>query len=1256
MHRISSQSEDYQEGDVMLVEQPEAPVLFLSSATTDITSISSSLKLKENQYWKGRIRALCLNELSNNAQIDHYLNTTAINSKIIIVRLLGGINHWSYGLDQLVKWKQLSNDRKLIIISGTQDNEKELNKLSSESLNIVNNISELFRVGGIKNISLILNLLKNLLNDYKIDLNNYLVYKYDNINKYEWNEDKGIKIGLIFYNSQFKANDTDYAYKIIELLRLNKFSPKAIFVSSLQEKNNQKEIIDIYKNENVEAIITTTSFSIINSLDASFDTHMWDEINVPVFQLLISTESKKKWEKSHLGMNPIDLTMQIVMPEIDGRITTRPCAFKEISDSKDSLSTPIKYLSANSELIEWSIKYIYNWINLKKIKNKDKKVVIMLANYPVRNGRIANGVGLDTPESLYNIIIWLKQNNYYLGEVDIPKTSKEIMNMILNKRTNDPESIYKIPLDYISIEDYMYYWQNIDRSSKEKIIESWGEPENAIELEKNNFPIHGIKLGNISILIQPSRGYENDNLVDLHSPKLPPPHRYIAQYLWVEKILNCNAIIHLGKHGSLEWLPGKGIGLSSKCFPHIALPPIPNIYPFIVNDPGEGSQAKRRTQAVIIDHLTPPLGRSGLYGNMLRLESLLNEYYDSKTLKSNRIEVIKEDIIDILNKESFLFSRHILNFNKLNNIEFDSLLEQTDSFLCEIKESQIRIGLHVLGKIPNNNNLTQLVKSIARSPIGNYKGITQLIASSLDFSIDPWTDDEKETLSKKDENTFLKIQKRLPRKKGEVIDYIENQASLIVNYLLISNKKQEKYKKDLQIILNKIHPNLHDMIKSDNNTYTKFIQKQIINRINISANNEKNSLLKALDGGRIYSGPSGSPTRACIDVLPTGKNFYSVDIRGLPTQAAWDLGKRSAKQILDIYNLEKGEELTNIAISVWATSTMRNGGEDIAQILALMGIQPIWEYSTRRLIDIEVIPLSVLERPRVEVITRISGLFRDSFPQLIELLYSAQLKLANLDEPEDSNAYTKLNCDGNIIKRIFGSAPGSYGAGLQELISNSNWEDKSDLVDSYLNWSKWSYKGSTNPESSKRELKDSLKKVQVVLHNQDNKEHDILDSDDYYQFHGGLSASVERYSGKKPYMIVSDHSRHARPRINTLEKEIDQVVRNRLLNPKWIEGIKNHGYKGAFEISASIDYLFGYDSTTDVVSDWIYKSIYTTFIKNDNNRNFISNENPWVLRDISERLLESYNRGLWKENDNAVINDLKRIVNISESIIENYHN
>ena len=1251
MHRIASQPGEIDPAQIDLIEQPGAPILFLSSASTDISTISHILNNSKSNNFKYPIRALLLSELFHPAQIDHYLSTTASEAKLIFIRLLGDRSYWSYGFEQLINWKNDDPNRNIVVISGIKQHQQELEELSSVPLNIVSHISTLINNGGSQNMRYVTEILALILENKNINLDKYIPVEYEELIKWDWNHETGYKVLVILYNSLLKSNDLKLATIIKTSLIKNKLCPRIIWVNSLKSKDIQDKLLTIISEESIKVVLTTTSFATTNSDQTNIQNQFWNICNIPVFQLLTSTDSKDSWENSYLGLNSVDLTLQVVMPEIDGRINTRPIAFKEILFRENKLSTPIKFLDPYLESINWVIELITNWIKLSELKNSDKRITIILANYPIKNGRIANGVGLDTPQSLLNILLWLKSEGYDLGNKNIPNNSLELVNSILSKRTNDPESDHRQNLDYLTFKDYKKWWDSINLNSRERLIDKWNEPIEAIDLEANGFSINGISYGNISILIQPSRGFDTDSLRDLHSPDLPPPHRYLAQYYWIHKIFKANAIIHLGKHGSVEWLPGKGIGLSDSCFPHIAMPPLPHIYPFIVNDPGEGSQAKRRTQAVIIDHLTPPLARAGLYGELHLLETLLDEYYDAKLLSSNRTNIIEKRLLKLLFEQSFPFVDTNKALSDYDSQSIDELITELDSYLCEIKDSQIRTGLHILGRIPLTNNLVQLIVSISRCPQNNIRGITQEIAYILKLDIDPWSDDEWHPVSYNDKNIINKLTNKNIRTNKDIIDYLEDQASLIIKCLLSSKNliNKENFKKEL------LHPDLKDFINNSlKYPLIRYIEIKIINNLIGSAIKERQSFIDVLNGLRVSSGPSGAPTRGRIDVLPTGRNFFSLDIRNVPTQAAFDLGNRSANQILELYKLENGEDLKSLAISIWATSTMRNGGEDIGQILSLLGMKPIWEYSTQRVLSLEIIPLSILDRPRVDILIRISGLFRDSFPQVVELINNAQVKLSQLDEPSELNPYINSNSNLGRQSRIFGSAPGSYGCGLQELISSSNWENKKELADSYIKWSKWKYTGESNPISNNEEFIYHLSKVQAVIHNQDNKEHDILDSDDYYQFHGGLAASIEEYSGSKPMILIGDHSRSQRPRINSLKKEIDKVIRNRLLNPKWIEGIKKHGYKGAFEIGASIDYLFGYDATTELVNDWAYRKITNTFLKDKNNREFLATTNPWVLRDIAERLLEANNRKLWKDAKEEEIKEIKSIANYADLIIEKF--
>ncbi len=1241
MHRILNIAGNEKNKDD-LIEQPVADFIFITSVKADLNLLSKLLLEKEFASLKNNIRALEISNLQSSSQIDNYLLKTINYAKVVVLRIFGDKGTWNYGIEQLLNWQAINKKRKLVILSGTLDQEVSLCEISSIDKDVALNISKLLRSGGLDNYRKFLNCLNYLNKDETLIPNEFLkISFYADPYLYDWKIENGEKIGIISYKSLFLANEIEVNEKLNLQLRKCGLSPKTFFISTLKDQIIQKRLIEIFKKEDIKIIITTTSFSssqIINNDLIENSTNIFTSLKIPILQLLSSNISKKNWLNSSIGMNSSDLLMQIIIPEFDGRITTSPSAFKEIISKKNTLYTEITSYKADQVGIEWISKFATNYVKLQKLNNFDKRICLVISNYPVKNGRIGNGVGLNTPSSIINILNWLKEEGYDLGSCNYPQNSSKLMSMLIKTRTNDIESQNNEPLDFLPLSEYLKYWNYLEIDPKNIIVNRWGKPSDAIDLDNEGFSINGLRFGKITLLIQPQRGYDADTDRDIHSPDLPPPHRYLAQYFWIEKVFNANAICHIGKHGTVEWLPGKSIGLSNKCFPNIICPAIPNIYPFIVNDPGEGSQAKRRTAATIIDHLTPPLDRSELYGKYSILESYLDEYFEAKLLNSNRIEIIEKSILELIKKD----------FNEITLKNKNIQIEEIDAFLCKIKESQIRTGLHVFGNRQNDINEINLFLSIARVPNANRIGVVQYIAKNLKLNLNPWTNKYDQKLTEKDKKILLRFSNKNILNFRMAIEFLEQQAKYII-YLFFYKKKTnikylEKYKNQKII----------DFFSNEkkHNNYFLLLKNEILNPIINSSYNEKLSFINSLNGKYVKSGPSGAPTRGKTESLPTGKNFFSVDSRGLPTESAWSVGCKSASQIIDLYKQENGEDLRNIAISVWATSTMRNGGEDICQILYLLGVKPIWDGPSRRVVDLEIIPLSVLDRPRVDVTLRISGMFRDAFPQLVKLASKAINLISNLNENDKFNPLAGALKDGDPINRIFGSAPGSYGAGLQELISNSNWENIDDFGESFLNWSKWIYNDNLEAIEDKKSLENALKNVQLVVHNQDNKEHDILDSDDYYQFQGGLSSAVKKLSGKLPEMYHGDLSKFGLSKISKLQVEINKVVISRILNPKWINGMKDNGYKGAFEFSATLDYLYAFDASTEVVADWCYEEVYKSWLCDRDLRNFFLENNPWALRDIAQRFLEIVNRKMWNNCSSDVIENLKNIIINTDSIIE----
>ena len=1242
MHRLASCPGVDPPEDVVLVEQQAADVLFLSSAATDLSTLASYLASAGGEHWRNQIRGLSLDCLSHPAQLDHYLASTAIQAKLVLVRLLGGRGHWSYGLEQLQRWKDGGEGRHLVILAGTDDQNNELHGLGSISLALADRLAELLREGGVDNLGEVLRALELLLQEQQPDPTDLQLLPMPDPAPWDWRDDAGPRIGVVLYRAQLQAGDVSLAEALCMTCRERGLCPRLLWVSSLRDPGVQAGVIDLLQSQQVELVVAGTSFASVKTAEAGLGSPLWEQLNVPVLQLLSSSRSRESWRNSSRGLDPLDLSLQVVMPELDGRLTTRPCAFREQQMTAPDMGAAVPSQVPDLEGIDWLIDHSQRWIRLRQTKNSDRRVGMVLANYPVRDGRVANGVGLDTPASCVAMLHWLNESSHNLGPGTLPSDGDALMQLLLQGRTNSPEGLHRPALDYLALDVYEQWWAGVPSEARAKIEQRWGQPCDACDLDRNHgFAIHGLRYGHVVVLIQPDRGYDPDQIADLHSPDLPPPHRYLAQYLWLNRIHQTHVMVHVGKHGSAEWLPGKGVGLSSSCGPHLALGALPHLYPFIVNDPGEGSQAKRRGHAVVLDHLTPPLGRAGLHGPLQRLEGQLDELVEARQLGAERSQSLERAVLVTLQELNWpgVPTKDDL---KRDPSLINECLDSAETYLCELKEAQIRTGLHRFGQPPSKQAELELLLALARPPAHGRPGLTQAMARQVGLALDPWGQEDGEPLDQKDRQLLEQLGCERRQRVGDGVAWLEDQAFGVVSALVSDGDGCDL-----------VTP-FRDWIQSptqDDGTLAAITQ-DLWPRLIQCAPSEKKAFCDGISGGRIPAGPSGAPSRGRPDVLPTGRNFYSVDLRGLPTEAAWDLGRRSAEQLLELHLQEEGDCLRHLALSVWGTATMRNGGEDIAQLLALIGVRPVWDGPTRRLVDLEVIPLRLLGRPRVDVVLRISGLFRDAFPQLLMWVDQAMAMVAALDEPSDQNPLAALTQQDGPQGRIYGSAPGAYGAGLQALIDSGAWDSRADLGEAFLQWSQWRYGGSSEPSQDRTGLESALGRVQVVLHNQDNREHDLLDSDDYYQFHGGLSAAIEASSGKSPELWFGDHSRRERPRLHRLERELDKVMRSRLLNPRWIEGMQQHGYKGAFEMGASLDYLFAYDAATDRVPDWCYGALCDQWLNTPEIVEFLERRNPWVLRDMAERLLEASNRGLWQGAADQQIQLLKGLISSSEAQIE----
>ena len=752
-----------------------------------------------------------------------------------------------------------------------------------------------------------------------------------------------------------------------------------------------------------------------------------------------------------------------------------------------------------------------------------------------------------------------------------------------------------------------------------------------------------LRFGHVVLMIQPPRGFGENPVAIYHDPDLPPSHHYLAAYRWLATDFGADAIVHLGKHGTLEWLPGKGLGLSAGCAPDAVLGDLPVVYPFIVNDPGEGTQAKRRAHAVIIDHLVPPMARADTYGEMAKLEQLLDEYATVAALDPDKLPTLRAQIWSLIEAAHL---HHDLGVDaQPGSAEFDEFVLHIDGYLCEVKDAAIRDGLHILGAAPVGEALVNLVLVILRAPqLWSARwGALPGLRAALGLP-------EGENAPRAQADHY----ERIARELIEAIAATNWDAAHApeVAFHILSNTSAAA-NLDLSAVSGVIAPETADKSPSLIQQVTRVLEfacTELVPRLNATTG-EIDAVLHALDGGYVPAGPSGSPTRGLVNVLPTGRNFYSVDPKAIPSRTSFQTGLALADSLLARHLADEGEYPRCVGLTVWGTSAMRTQGDDIAEVLALIGCRPRWDEASRRVTGFEIVPLAELGRPRIDVTLRISGFFRDAFPHVIALLDDAIGAVAALGEPSESN-YLRAHALADQARhgdwrrattRIFGSKPGAYGAGLLPLIDARNWRDDGDLAEVYAVWGGYAYGRGLDGVNARPDMEGAFRRIAVAAKNIDTREHDIADSDDYFQYHGGMVAMVRSLTGRNPAAYIGDSAVPDAPKTRTLAEETRRVFRSRVVNPRWIAAMRRHGYKGAFELAATVDYLFGYDATAGVVPDWMYEQLAASYVFDEETRSFMQRSNPWALRGITERLLEAASRGLWESPDAKTLDHLRQV-------------
>jgi cobaltochelatase CobN len=1122
---------------------------------------------------------------------------------------------------------------------------------------------------------------------------------------------------VLFYRAHVLSGNLQFVDAALRALEGRGFAAVGIFTSSLRDRDAAGiplalRLLPVFP----DIIVNTVSFPVFTlsspqRAPPDRDGAPFEAIGAPLLQAICCGTSRAEWIDSARGLSPTEAAMHVALPECDGRVISVPISFKENH----------RYLP-DLERVQRVAGLAQRLAVLRSKPNAEKRIGIVLSNAGGKAQRIGGAVGLDTPASLLQWLVDMRAAGYEVGS--LPNSPDALMAQLLaqgcydEKHPIDPAKAWRLPRSR-----YAPWFFSQSNGFQQPLCDMWGKPTIAgptiappfwrsqkqaarrsplLALHEpytdvDDYLFSGLRFGNVFIAIQPPRGFGVDPEAVYHATDLPPCHHYAAFYRWLADEWRADAVIHFGTHGTLEWLPGKSLALSADCAPDALLGDMPLLYPFVVNNPGEGAQAKRRTHAVIVDHLVPPLTHADSYGPLATLARLVEEYYRAEVLDTNKLPVLRRQIWDLVRTarleddlKQIRLERHGDHehpwderlgeqgipraLERMSGRGFAHLLEDLDAYLCDLGRAQIRGGLHVFGAPPAGPALLDLLFAVLRCPNGDVPSLIDAAAGAggidaavlrdsqgvwpeaLSPALAPWaagvvTVGQVRTAVDELARALLRDLAGCDFSTAHVAGVIERRfapsggPSLVAapSVLAPSAAALTDLSRTLQFVCETLVPNL------------------------ARTTDETRQLLAALDGAYVPAGPAGSPSRGMAHVLPTGRNFYTVDPRGLPTPAAWSTGAALAREALARHFAEKGQWPESIALTVWGTPTMRTGGDDIAQALALLGVRPVWEPETRRTRGLDIIPLSELGRPRIDVTLRVSGFFRDAFPALMHLFDDAVQRVVNLDEPAEHNfvrkhwlaetaALVDQGCDSDSAQRrasyrVFSSKPGAYGTGLMQLMESSAWRDAGDLAEAVLLWGGWAY----SPQSSDgveavESFRRKLAGIELVLHNQDNVEQDLFDSSDYFEFHGGLVAAVASISNTTPRAYFGDSSNPSHPGVRTLQGEALRVYRSRVVNPKWLNAMQRHGYRGGLEMAATVDSLFGFSATTGIVTDWMFEGIAQAYADGDARR-FLQRDNPWALNVIVERLLEAEQRGLWTPKAET-LQRLREVLLDSEAGIE----
>jgi cobaltochelatase CobN len=1077
-------------------------------------------------------------------------------------------------------------------------------------------------------------------------------------------------IGVWFYESHWTHANTRYVDGLVRALEAQGANVLPAFCNPATDEAGQenaewvaREWFSDDDGPVVDAVVSSFMFALSMSergRDADDEGSgaegvFLTELGVPVLQAITTMRSESRYHASDTGVMGFELALSVALPEFDGNVITHPISGKERMDDAAGIGTAPKQHFPIDDRIDHVARLAVNWARLRHLPNDEKSVAVVLHNYPPSDDGIGTAFGLDSPESAVNLLDELDGRGYAVDGA--PTDGAELIDRLTSQLTLDsrwvaPEDVASLSVDTVSPEQYAEWFDAADDRFRENVLEEWGDPPD------RPFAIPGVEYGNVLVTVQPPRGFGMDPSKVYHDSDLQPPHDYYAFYAWLRHAYDADAVVHLGTHGSLEWLPGKTVGLDGESAPDQLIDDLPNVYPYIINNPGEGAQAKRRSYAAVVDYLTPVMRSAGTYDDLANLEELVREYRkagmedaraDDGAQLRERIEAVVADL-DLATD---------LGLDGVDAVAFETLVERIHEYLTDVKTTQIRLGLHTMGEPPVDDRLIEYLVALTRLENPGAPSLRESVAGVLGVDYDRMLDEP----GTYEEDLGIYLSEAADRVHETSLSLVADLAARDFDVPASEAAAGPDDEVNMNLLVVDIDPlgdarakpGAHEDLRS----VLEFVCEEAAPRV-AGAAEEIPRTAAALNGEHVPPGGSGAPTRGGVDLLPTARNFYTLDPRKVPAKTAWQVGREVADGVAERHREDEGEYPEEVGVVAWGTPTVRTRGETIAQVLGLLGVEPVWT-DAGRVDGVEPIPLDELDRPRIDVTTRVSGLFRDAFPQAASVIHDAVDAVADLDEPPGMNYVKKhieaetaeLEADGldadaaasAASQRVFTTKPGGYGAGTNKAVDEGNWEDRSDLAEVYVQWGGYALGKRGKVSDAHEGFERRLGSVEATVKIEDTAEQDEFDSSDWYAFHGGFISAVGEIADAEPASYVGDSSDPDNVDVYTNEEKVRKTMRARVLNPEWLDSMAEHGYKGAGDLSTTVDVALGWDATTGVVSDTLWAEVADAYAFDAERQEWLRDVNPWALESITGTLLEAIDRGLWDADPGT--EDRLRDINLS---------